>query len=63
MIRYENECVGCPSGIGCFGSSCPNRKVPHYYCDKCHREEVIYDFDNEELCIDCIEKKLDKVEA
>lgn len=59
MVRYENECVDC--GLPCIGSACPYRRVPHYYCDKCKDETDIYEFDGKELCINCIEKKLDKV--
>jgi len=35
MIRFENECVGCPSEMGCLGSACPYAHVPYVYCDKC----------------------------
>ena len=28
MIKYEDECVGCPPERGCLGSVCPNRNVP-----------------------------------
>ena len=38
MIRYEDECVGCPPEMGCLGSICPNRNVPHYFCDYCGEE-------------------------
>ena len=38
MIRIENDCVGCPKEMGCLGSSCPYRDVPHYYCDECGEE-------------------------
>lgn len=38
MVVYEDECVGCPQGMGCLGSSCPNRNVPYFYCDKCGEE-------------------------
>ena len=55
MVRYENRCCGCAvPGYPCLGSSCPNRNVPVYYCDKCGDElEEIYDVDGEELCEDC----------
>ena len=43
MIKYEDECVGCPPEMGCLGDSCPNRDVKHLYCDKCKA-------DCEELC-------------
>ena len=59
MVKYENECVDC--GLPCIGITCPYRRVPHYYCDECKDETDIYEFDNEELCINCIEKRLDKV--
>lgn len=61
MIKKENECVGCPPEMGCLGSSCPNRNVLRFYCDECGDETQLYDFDGEELCIDCIEKRLDKI--
>lgn len=61
MIKYENECVDC--GLPCLGSSCPNRNVKRIYCDKCGDEaEHIYYFDDQELCIDCIEEMLEEVE-
>ena len=58
MVKYENECVGCPPEMGCLGDACPNRKVPRYYCDKCDAEmDEIYDVDGEELCEDCLKKR------
>jgi hypothetical protein len=60
MITYEDECVDC--GLPCMGRTCPLRNVPHYYCDSCKDEhETVYEFDGEELCIECIEKRLTKV--
>ena len=64
MVTYENECCDCvvPS-YPCIGSSCPNRHVKHYYCDECGEDvEKLYRFDDEELCLDCIEKRLEVVE-
>ena len=63
MITYEDECVGCSAGLGCMGSACPNRNVPHLYCDKC-KEEVdnLYEYEGEQVCVDCILESLDKVE-
>ena len=63
MVEITNECVGCPPEMGCLGSSCPNRNVKRFYCDECKEETQIYEFDGEELCIDCIEKRLEKVEG
>ena len=59
MINVENECVSC--GFPCLGNSCPYRNVPHYYCDECGDETEIYHYDGEQLCISCIERRLDKV--
>ena len=63
MIRYENECVGCPPEIGCFGASCPKRNVPHFYCDKCGNEDILFYWYDRELCIECIAEELDVVEG
>ena len=62
MKTIEDECVGCPLEIGCLGSSCPYKDVVHYYCDNCGEETQLYYYDDKELCIDCIEKTLEKVE-
>lgn len=59
MVRYEDECVGCPPGLGCFGLSCQYKNVPHYYCDKCGEEiydEVYEDDGYEHICLDCLLK-------
>lgn len=63
MRKYENECCGCATpAYPCLGSSCPNRNVVHFYCDKCGEEDTLYHFDGEELCIDCILSLLEEVE-
>lgn len=63
MRVKENECVGCRDlGLPCMGSSCPNRNVVRFYCDKCKEESDLYHYDGQELCIDCIIEKLEKVE-
>ena len=59
MKRIENECADC--GLPCLGDSCPNRNVVRLYCDKCNEEKVLYHYDSEELCGDCILKRLDEV--
>jgi hypothetical protein len=67
MIKYENECCDCATpAYPCIGELCPNRRVPHYYCDECRSEcdgeyEHLYEYYGEELCLDCIEKRLTKV--
>lgn len=64
MKRTENECVGCTElGIPCMGSSCPNRHVTRWYCDMCGDEsDVLYDYDDKELCEYCVLKVLPKVD-
>lgn len=61
MVKYENDCVDC--GLPCHGSACSLRRVPHFYCDECHEESDTFHFDGQELCLGCIEQRLDKVEA
>ena len=54
MIKFENECVGCPKEMGCLGSGCPYTHVPHLYCDKCDAEvETLYNTEEGQLCEDC----------
>lgn len=56
MEKIVNECVGCRDlGKPCMGSACPNRNVTRFFCDRCEDEiTVIYDYDGEELCEDCL---------
>ena len=61
MREVENDCVNC--GLPCLGSSCPNANVIHYYCDKCGDEVTLYHFDDDELCLDCIQERLEVVEG
>ena len=62
MIKYENECVGCPKEMGCMGDSCPNRDVQHLYCDRCGADcEELYMFDTEELCEDCLKGSFERI--
>lgn len=61
MCKYENECVCCD--LPCMGTSCPNLNVPHYYCDDCGEEDTLYEFDGEELCINCIKNRLTEVDG
>lgn len=64
MVKYEDECCDCAvPAYPCSGSRCPLKKVSHYYCDECEDECGLYDFDGEELCLNCIESRLDKVEG
>lgn len=64
MKQYENECCDCATpSYPCVGELCPYRKVPHWYCDECGDECQLYDFEGEELCIECIKDRLEKIEG
>ena len=60
MKRVESDCVDC--GLPCMHKSCPHYEVTRFYCDECDAEKTLYHYDGEELCIDCIKKRLEKVE-
>ena len=62
MIKYTNECCDCAvAGYPCLGTRCPNRSVPHYYCDICGDElvetEIAYRDDDYIECINCHEEE------
>ena len=59
VIKYEDDCVGCPPEIGCMGNSCPNRNIPHTYCDRCGDEAKLYQFDDEQICENCLAEEID----
>lgn len=63
MIKYENECVGCSTGsYPCRPDHCKYSKVPHFYCDECGEEfDYLYEYEFEQLCIDCIKQRLTKI--
>ena len=62
MVVIEDECVGCNTIFGnCLGSMCPNRNVPHLYCDECEDGTELYEFAGEQLCIECIKGRLNRV--
>lgn len=63
MKKIENNCVGCPPEIGCLGSACPYVNIEVYYCDDCGDETTLYYFEDMELCINCIIKRLDCVDG
>ena len=61
MISYENECVDC--GKPCV-SYCRYKNVPHFYCDKCDEESsVLYDYEGDQLCADCLLESVPEVEV
>lgn len=61
MVKYKDECLHCDTV--CIGDCCPNRRVPHCYCDNCGEEEKLYEFDGRQLCRDCVIRLLDEVEV
>ena len=61
MNKIENECVGCQADLGCLGNMCPYKNVVRFYCDQCKDEAKLYWFDGEQLCISCIEDRLEEV--
>ena len=63
MKQVENECVGCPSEMGCLGSSCKYSNVTRYYCDKCGEESTLYHYDNYEICEQCLLAEFEIVEG
>ena len=58
MIAVENDCCDCASeSYPCRGSSCPMRRVEHYYCDKCKvevEEGELFEVYGQDLCNDCL---------
>ena len=63
MIKTENECVGCPDGLPCLYELCPYWAVTRLCCDQCDDEvETLYWWGNEQLCLNCIEKQLERVD-
>jgi hypothetical protein len=61
MIRVESDCVDC--GLPCLYEACPHYKAIRYICDCCDNEtDDLFLLDDQELCIDCIKHKLERVE-
>lgn len=57
-VKIDN-CVGC--ALPCT-YSCPYLDEGYeYICDDCGEETQLYEFDGKELCIDCIERRLEKI--
>lgn len=58
MKYFVDECVGCPTWMGCMGSACPNRNVPYYRCDICGEDELNEeDMEDEHICKECARKE------
>ena len=57
-VKIDN-CVDCEKPCMLF---CPLRDDSYIYsCDECVDETQLYEWDGQELCLECIESKLDKV--
>lgn len=55
MKEIRDECVGCPSEIGCMGLGCPYKNAEYTVCDDCG-DDAYYNVDGAELCEDCTDK-------
>lgn len=66
MTYYENQCCDCATpAYPCLGDNCGLRHVKVYICDQCEFEVGygdLFEYEGEELCIDCIQKRLTRVE-
>lgn len=60
MIEYEDNCVGCPSNMGCIGSLCPYKNVPTRYCDGCDEllDDEYYTDGEKDYCEECYLKEI-----
>lgn len=64
MRKIENDCCDCAvPGYPCRGEHCSRRRVPHFYCDSCGEEALLYHYEGEELCEGCLLDKFEKVEG
>lgn len=58
MKEIRDDCIGCPSGIGCMGLGCPYKNAEYTVCDDCG-DDAYYNVDGAELCEDCTDKLID----
>lgn len=61
MKKTESECVQC--GKPCMGNACPNFAVTRFYCDKCGNEDMLFEWDGQELCRECVLEEIPSVEG
>lgn len=58
MVYFKDECVGCPSDIGCLGARCIYRNVPHMVCDRCGCDcdspDELRQLKCEQVCLSCL---------
>ena len=58
MRVVEDNCVGCPSELGCLGSACPYKNMHIDYCDECGDDNAEYRVDGKDLCEACMDELL-----
>ena len=59
MKKKVNNCYDCDKPCMLF---CPQRDDSwDYYCDECGDETQLYEWDGQELCLECIKGRLDRV--
>ena len=61
MRKTESGCVDC--GFPCMGRACPYYEVTVFTCDECGEEETLYEYEDKELCAECLLKKFEKIEG
>lgn len=59
MIVVESACCDC--GLPCLYEACKYYKVARFFCDDCDSEENLWYFEGQQLCADCILKRLEEV--
>lgn len=59
MKKIENDCCGC--ALPCI--DCGRKRTPHYYCDRCGDETKLYNFEDEQLCKNCLIENFTVVEG
>ena len=64
MTITRNECCDCAvPAYPCLGKHCPLRNKKVHICDDCKDEvDELYEFGIEEICSNCIEKRLQGIE-
>lgn len=54
-----NGCIDC--GLPCM-LFCPLRDDSYIYtCDNCGAETQLYEWEGQELCLECVEQSLEKI--
>ena len=61
MRKYENQCVGCPSELGCIGEACRYINTSIDVCDQCSGENAKYRIDGEDYCESCAKEYLQEI--